>query len=161
ADFLPRAVADGSDLVARSQMLAAASMGSTAFQKGLGAIHAMSHPVGARYDTHHGLTNAVIMPYVMMYNRPAIAEKMDHLAAYLELGGSTGGFDTVLGWILTLRDQLDIPLTLAEIGVQAADLDTLAEAAAKDPTAASNPVPLDIAALRRLFGHAETGTLAR
>jgi alcohol dehydrogenase class IV len=162
AEFLPRAVADGGDLAARAQMLAAASMGSTAFQKGLGAIHAMSHPIGANYDTHHGLTNAVVMPYVLVFNRPAVEEKLARLAAYLGLPADRGsGFDSVLDWVLGLRDRFAIPHTLADLGVRTDDLDALAEAAAQDPTAASNPVPLDVAALRTLFGHAWSGALAR
>src|SRR3546814_11691160 len=92
--FLPHAVLDGDDLEARGMMLAAASMGSPAFQKGLGAIHSLSHPVGARYDTHHGLTNAVFFPYVIAHNRPAILAKCDRPAAYLAL--PYGGVDGAL-----------------------------------------------------------------
>ena len=158
AEYLPRAFANGNDIAARAQMLAAATMGSTAFQKGLGAIHAMSHPIGAHFDTHHGLTNAVVMPYVLAFNRPAIAGKLARVAAYLGLGTD---FDAVLDWTLDLRSRFDIPDTLAELGVHADRLDALAKAASQDPTALSNPVTLDIAALRTLFGHAFTGTLAR
>ncbi len=162
-EFLPRAVADGSDLAARAQMLAAASMGSTAFQKGLGAIHAMSHPVGAVYDTHHGLTNAVFMPYVLAHNRPAIEEKVARLSAYLGLAenaaDTAAGFQAFLDWTLELRRQFDIPNTLDELGVEAGDLDRLAEMAAADPTAGTNPVPLDVAKLRRMLDDAFEGTL--
>ena len=96
--YLPRAVADGSELEARAYMFAAASMGATAFQKGLGAIHSVSHPIGARYDTHHGLTNGVIFPYVMVCNRKAIADKIPHIARALDLPGRD--FDTELGYDL-------------------------------------------------------------
>ena len=108
--WLPVAVRDGANLTARAHMMAAATMGAVAFQKGLGAIHALSHPVGAIYDTHHGLTNAVFMPYVLAFNRPAIADKMERLARYLGLPDP--GFDAVLRWILDLRSTLDIPPTL-------------------------------------------------
>ena len=125
-EFLPRAVADGSDLAARAQMLTAASMGSTAFQKGLGAIHAMSHPVGAVYDTHHGLTNAVFMPYVLAHNRPAIVDKIARLSAYLGLSqdaaDKAGGFQSFLDWTLELRRAFDVPHTLVELGVAESDL---------------------------------------
>ncbi|MBM3571437.1 MAG: iron-containing alcohol dehydrogenase, partial [Alphaproteobacteria bacterium] len=114
-EHLPRAFADGKDLIARGQMLVAASMGATAFQKGLGAVHSISHPVGALYDTHHGLTNAVMMPYVMAFNRPAIEERMTRLAAYLGLANPS--FGAALGWMLAFRRALKIPHTLRELGV--------------------------------------------
>src|SRR3546814_7955365 len=130
--FLPHAVLDGDDLEARGMMLAAASMGSTAFQKGLGAIHSLSHPVGARYDTHHGLTNAVFFPYVIAHNRPAILEKCDRLAAYLAL--PKGGVDGVLDWVLDLRQRFGIPHTLGGLGIDDARIDEIAAAAAADPS---------------------------
>ena len=113
-DYLPRAYRDGGDLEARGNMLAAAAMGATAFQKGLGAIHALSHPVGALYDTHHGLTNAVFMPYVLDFNREALWDKIDRLAAWL---GIEGGFPGFLDFILRFRRDLGIPHTLDRIGV--------------------------------------------
>lgn len=118
----------------------------------------MSHPVGAHFDTHHGLTNAVVMPYVLSFNRPAVADRLARAAAYLGLGN---GFDAVLDWTLELRERFGIPHTLADLGIHAGQLDTLAEAAAGDPTVQSNPMPLDEAALRTLFGHAFAGTLVR
>ena len=157
-DWLPRAVADGSDLAARSNMLAAASMGATAFQKGLGAIHALSHPVGALYDTHHGLTNAVVMPYVMAFNRPAIEAKMARLAAWLELPEDS--FEAVMAWVLELRQSLSIPATLKDIGVDDQRLDQLSEMAAVDPTAGGNPLPLDPATCRGLLIDCLEGRLA-
>ena len=156
-DWLPTAVAEGTNVTARAHMLAAASMGATAFQKGLGAIHAMSHPVGALYDTHHGLTNAVVMPYVLAFNRPAIEDKMVRLAAWLDLPDPS--YQAVLDWVLGLRRDLKIPHTLAELGVGTDRLEELATAAAKDPTAGTNPIPLDPAVLNSLFVSALEGRI--
>jgi alcohol dehydrogenase len=155
-DHLARAVADGRDLDARAHMLAAASMGATAFQKGLGAIHALSHPVGALHDTHHGLTNAVFMPYVLAFNRPAIEGRIARLAAYLGLAPS---FVAFLDWILDLRAAIGVPHTLRELGVGAENADAIARMAPQDPTASGNPVPLDAAAARRLFDAAMAGAV--
>ena len=156
-DWLPVAYRDGGNLVARAHMMAAASMGATAFQKGLGAIHALSHPVGAVYDTHHGLTNAVFMPYVLAFNRPAIEARMGRLAAYLGL--ATASFEAVMDWVLALRRELEIPHTLAELGVPGDRAGEIAEMAAADPCAAENPVPCDAPALRRIFDAAAAGRL--
>ena len=156
-ESLERAVADGSDLDARARMLAAATMGATAFQKGLGAIHALSHPVGALYDTHHGLTNAVFMPYVLAFNRPAIADRMTRLAAYLGLPDPS--FETVMQWVLDLRTVIGIPHTLRELGVDDSRVDELAAMAEVDPPAASNPVPVDAAALKSILLDALDGRL--
>ncbi|SMF23489.1 hypothetical protein SAMN06265365_108164 [Tistlia consotensis] len=157
-DWLPRAVHEGQDVEARAYMLAAASMGSTAFQKGLGAIHSLSHPVGALYDTHHGLTNAVFMPYVLQFNRTAIEAKMQRLAAWLGLG--TPGFPAFLDWVLRFREELGIPHSLAEIGVDDSRTDEIVAMALDDPTAPTNPVPLEAAPVRRLFEDALAGRLA-
>ena len=154
-DWLPTAVEDGGNLAARAQMLAAASMGATAFQKGLGAIHSLSHPIGAIYDTHHGLTNAVVMPYVLAFNRPAIEDKMIRLAAWLGLAEPS--FSAVQGWILGLRSALSIPHSLREIGVGDDRVEEIAEAAAVDPTAPTNPIPLDPPALRAMMENALEG----
>jgi alcohol dehydrogenase class IV len=145
-DWLPAAVADGSNLAARAHMMAAASMGAVAFQKGLGAIHSLSHPVGALYDTHHGLTNAVFMPYVLVFNRPAIEDKLIRLAAWLELPNPS--FRSFLDWVVALRSEIGIPHTLAELGVGRDRIERIAEMAAIDPTAGSNPVPLTPANLK-------------
>jgi alcohol dehydrogenase class IV len=153
--WLPVAVKDGGNVEARAHMLAAASMGSTAFQKGLGAIHALSHPVGALYDSHHGLTNAVFMPYVLAFNREAIAEKMVRLAAWLDLPGHD--FDGVMDWILDLRVELEIPHALTALGVEEARIDQLAEMAAVDPAGGGNPVPLTVGNLRSLLDKAMAG----
>ncbi|MDH3453377.1 MAG: iron-containing alcohol dehydrogenase [Gammaproteobacteria bacterium] len=156
-DALPRAFADGADIEARAHMLIAASMGATAFQKGLGAIHALSHPVGALYDTHHGLTNAVFMPYVLAFNRPAIEERLQRLARWLALPDP--GFAAVLAWVLELREQLSIPHTLAALGVDDQHLTQLAEMAPRDPTAGGNPIPLDEHNSRELLQAALEGRL--
>jgi alcohol dehydrogenase class IV len=136
-DYLPRAYADGSDIEARSRMLAAASMGATAFQKGLGAVHSISHPVGAFYNTHHGLTNAIVLPYVMVYNRPAIEDKMVALARFLGLEGT--GFDAVYAWVLAFREQMGIPASLGEIGVPDDQADLIGDHAQRDPSTGGNP----------------------
>lgn len=148
-DWLPKAVADGTDLAARANMLAAASMGATAFQKGLGAIHALSHPVGALYDTHHGLTNAVFMPYVLAFNRKAVDERLTRLAAYLGLPDPS--FDAVMKWVMKLRDAFKVPHTLRDLGVGDDRLDELSEMAAEDPSAGGNPIPIGVPELKAMF----------
>jgi alcohol dehydrogenase class IV len=155
--YLPRAVADGGDLEARAYMFAAASMGATAFQKGLGAIHAISHPVGARYDTHHGLTNGVVFPYVLVCNRSAIGNKIAAIAQALDL--PSRDFAAVLQWILDLRKKLGVPHSLAELGVKEAEAEAIAADAVNDPTAGSNPRPLSEADFARLTRAAIRGDL--
>lgn len=155
-ESLPRAYRDGTDLEARAHMMSAAAMGSTAFQKALGAIHSLSHPVGALYDTHHGMTNAVFMPYVILFNRPAIEEKIARAGAYL---GLAPGFTGFLDWILRLREELGVPHTLAGLGVDDKRFDEMSRMAPLDPTAGGNPLPLDEAAARRLFEAALAGRL--
>jgi alcohol dehydrogenase class IV len=156
--FLPRACADGGDIEARAQMLAAASMGATAFQKGLGGVHAIAHPVGSWFNTHHGLTNAVILPYVMTFNRPAIADKTEVIARLLDL--PTRGFEGFLDRVLKMRDELGIPHSLAEIGVSADKAAIIGREAAIDPSAGGNPIPVDAAQLERIFRAAVDGRLA-
>ena len=156
-DFLPRAVADGSDLVARGNMLVAATMGATSFQKGLGAIHSLSHPIGALFHTHHGRTNAVVMPYVMAFNRDAVAQQYTALARYLGLPQPS--FDAVMTWVLELRDELSIDHTLRDLGVDDSQTDELIRQAANDPTAGTNPVPLNQDNLARVFRNAMDGSL--
>lgn len=156
-NYLPRAVAAGGDLEARGAMLAAATMGAVAFQKGLGAIHALSHPVGALYDTHHGLTNAVFMPYVLAYNRPAIADAARRLAAYLGLPRES--FTSLLEWVLALRAEIGIPHSLAELGVDGSKTDLIAAMAIADPTAQGNPVPLTEPGARQIFRAALAGKI--
>lgn len=155
AEALPRAYRNGGDLEARTHMLAAASMGALAFQKGLGAVHALAHAVGALYGTHHGLTNAVLLPYVMRFNREAIAERMPPVAQ--ALGMSDGGFDAVLDWVLRFREHLGIPCTLMELGVDAARAEEIGRLAEIDPSAAGNPQPATAEGLRRVFIEAVPG----
>jgi alcohol dehydrogenase class IV len=155
--FLPRAYADGKDIEARAQMLAAASMGATAFQKGLGGVHAIAHPVGSWFNTHHGLTNAVILPYVMTFNRRAIADKAEVIARVLDLPAR--GFDGFLAWVLKMRVELGIPHSLTAIGVSADKAPIIGREAAIDPSAAGNPVPVDAAQLEYIFRAAVAGTL--
>ena len=153
-EALPRAFAHGADLEARGMMLAAAAMGATAFQKGLGAIHSLSHPIGALYDTHHGLTNAVLMPYVLVFNRHMIEDKIQRLAAWL---GIAGGFRGFLDWIVGLRAELGVPHTLKGLGIPTDHFDEIAAKAVDDPTAPGNPEPLDLAAANRLLAEAYAG----
>jgi len=148
-EWLPTAVKDGKNLTARSHMMAAAAMGATAFQKGLGAIHSLSHPVGAVYDTHHGLTNAVVMPYVMQFNRRAIDEKMQRLAAWLGL--KEHSYQAVLDWVLALRREIGIPHTLRDLGVGTDKLDELSQAAFDDPSTGGNPVPAGVPEMKQMF----------
>ena len=156
-EALPDAVADGADLAARARMQVAASMGSTAFQKGLGAMHSLSHPCGAVLDTHHGLTNAVVMPYVLDFNRPAIEDRMAAVARYLDLPAPS--FAAVLDWVLALRERIGIPHTLKDIGVDEPYARSLAPMAAADPSTPTNPVPLDAENLEALYLRAIDGVL--
>jgi alcohol dehydrogenase len=154
---LLRAYRDGGDMEARGEMLAAGAMGAVAFQKGLGAVHALSHPVGALYDTHHGLTNAVLLPYVLDFNREAIYDKIDRLAAWLGLEGGFAGF---LDFLLRLRRDLGVPHTLDRIGVDAERIDAMAEMAVADPNAAGNPRMLTVSDARDLYERAIEGRVA-
>jgi alcohol dehydrogenase class IV len=138
-------------------MLVAASMGATAFQKGLGAVHSIAHAVGAMYDTHHGLTNAVLLPYVMQFNRPAIADRMGLLCRVLGLGD--GGYDAVLDWVLAFRKALGIPDTLAEMDVPDDRAEDVARLAESDPTAPTNPLPMAAADMKAVFRAAHAGDL--
>lgn len=153
-EALPTATAQGSDIEARAKMMAAAAMGATAFQKGLGGMHALAHPIGAVFDTHHGLTNAVLMPYVLRFNRPVIETRIARLAAYLEI---EGGFDGFLRWILDLRAELGIPHALSALNIDAGKADLIATMAVDDPSAGGNPIKLDVAATRRIFDEAMAG----
>jgi alcohol dehydrogenase class IV len=154
--YLPRAYRDGTDIEARANMMSAAAMGATAFQKGLGAIHALSHPVGALYDTHHGLTNAVFMPYVLAFNRAAIEKRIARLAAYLELEPS---FDAFFGWVLKVRQDLGVPHKLDGLKVDSSRFDEMSRMAPKDPTAGGNPIPLDETSARKLYDNALAGVM--
>lgn len=157
---LPKAYANGKDLTARAHMMSAAAMGATAFQKGLGAIHSLSHPIGALYDTHHGMTNAVFMPYVLAFNRPAIEDRIERLSAYL---GIRGGFDGFAKAVLKLRKELKVPHSLPGL-IKGLDMDRkrralIADMAVVDPTAGGNPVKLTKKAALTLLDQAVDGTL--
>jgi alcohol dehydrogenase class IV len=156
-EWLPLACHEGGNVTARTHMMAASTMGASAFQKGLGAMHAMSHPCGAVLNTHHGLTNAVVMPYVLAFNRSAIEERMTALARYLDLPRPS--FQAVFDWVLALRKDIGIPADLAALGVTDGHIGQLAEMAAVDPSAGSNPLPLTVENLTTLFTHAIHGRL--
>ena len=136
---LPRAYSDGGDIEARAHMMSAAAMGATAFQKGLGAIHALSHPIGAIYHTHHGTTNAVCMPAVLQFNKAAIAERFDMAANYL---GISGGFDGFCAYVDDLNSSLGIPKSLSEMGIKDLDVERVVEGALVDPSTGGNPVKM-------------------
>ncbi|HEY7766086.1 MAG TPA: iron-containing alcohol dehydrogenase [Aestuariivirgaceae bacterium] len=153
---LARAVKKGSDIDARGNMLVASSMGATAFQRGLGAIHALSHPFGGLYDAHHGLLNGIIMPYVLKANARKIAKETERAAAYL---GIKGGFDGFFNWVLKLRKEIGIPHALKDIGIDDKQLDRIAQMAVKDPTAGGNPIGFSQAQYKALARKCVAGTL--
>ena len=154
---LIEAVKNGKNINARLEMLTAASMGSTAFQKGLGAIHSLSHPVNAQFNVHHGLSNAIFMPYVLTFNRIEISKKIISACDYLGLEKS---FDKFLQWILDLRKEFNIPHTLSEIvEKEKIDLDKLSEMAYDDPSTNGNPKKLTVTDMKTLYQHSITGKL--
>jgi alcohol dehydrogenase len=153
---LARAVKKGMDIDARGHMLMASAMGATAFQRGLGAIHALSHPFGGLYDAHHGTLNGIIMPYVVKANRRKIERQIERAAAYL---GIKGGFSGFLKWILALRKEIGIPHRLADIGLDTKRLDEVAAMAIKDPSAAGNPIALSVRQYRALAKRCVNGDL--
>ena len=156
-NYLVRAYKNGKDMEARAHMLAGSSMGSTAFQKGLGAIHSLSHPVGAIYNSHHGLTNAVFMPYVLERNREAIEEKIIRIAKYLSLEKPT--FEGFVKWILEIRKELQIPHTLKELINDDSKLEKMSELALKDPSTGGNPIPLSQKDFLELYKNSYDGKL--
>ncbi len=153
--WLPVAVEDGKNIEARAQMLIASGMGCVALQKGLGAIHALAHPLGALYDTHHGLLNAVLMPYVVEFNAPVLQEKLALLARFLDL--PTHDARAVVDWIVDLRKRLNIPNTLPGIGLADIDEDRVATMGETDPSAGGNPIKLDREKLRTILRAAIAG----
>ena len=154
---LLNAVHNGNDLDARSDLLAAASMGSTAFQKGLGAIHSLSHPLNAKFNIHHGLSNAIFMPYVLTFNREAIEKRIMSICDYLNLSKS---FNSFLEWILDLRKELEIPHKLSDvIDINKLDIDELSEMALNDPSTASNPKTLTISDMKIIYKKSISGEL--
>ncbi len=147
-EWLPVAYEQSDHLEARAHMMSAASMGATAFQKGLGAIHALSHPIGALFNTHHGTTNAVVMQNVLTFNRNAIEEKLNHAAAYLQIEGGFDGFYELVG---QLNNTFSIPATLTELGVKDPDIDLIVKEALADPSTGGNPVTMTESNTRELL----------
>jgi alcohol dehydrogenase class IV len=156
-EYLPRAVADGSDIEARTQMLVCSSMGATAFQKGLGGMHALAHPLGALYDAHHGTLNAILMPYVLKANVSEIKQRIDRLTQYMGL--AEVGFEGFMGWVLGLREQVGIPHTLAEINIDDEQAEIIGKMAVEDPSAGGNPISFSAEQYQQIFTNAVNGVL--
>ncbi|MDA7588142.1 iron-containing alcohol dehydrogenase [Candidatus Pelagibacter sp.] len=157
-DWLLEAVNNGTNIEARQNMLTAASMGSTAFQKGLGAIHSLSHPVNALNNVHHGLSNAIFMPYVLTFNKDVIEQKIIKVCDYLDLNDCT--FDGFINWILDLRKKLDMPHKLSEvINEKDFDLDRLSKMALADPSTGGNPKKLNEGDMKLMYQHSMSGEL--
>ncbi|ODJ91672.1 alcohol dehydrogenase [Pseudomonas viridiflava] len=153
--YLPRVVADGQDLEARQQMLVASSLGAAAFQRGLGGVHAIAQSLGALYDQHHGLLNAILLPYVLEANRSALLQQMDDLAVYLRL--PKPGFSGVMDWVLSLREQIGIPHTLADIGIHDQDAELVGQMAFADGCSHTNPIRHSAEAYAAIFTRAVRG----
>ena len=157
-DWLLEAVNNGSNIEARQNMLTAASMGSTAFQKGLGAIHSLSHPVNALNNIHHGLSNAIFMPFVLTFNRDVIEKKIIKICDYLELEDKS--FDGFVNWVLDLRKKLDMPHKLSEvINEKDFDIDRLSKMALADPSTGGNPKKLTVDDMKIMYQHSMSGEL--
>ena len=155
-DYLIRAVANGADLDARTQMQIASMMGATAFQKGLGAMHALAHPLGAYHNAHHGLLNAILMPYVLQANRSVIEAPLASLARHLEVGST---YEDFLAWVLALRDEVGIPHRLTEAISETVDVPAIARAAILDPSAATNPIQFKAMDYERVLHAAMSGVV--
>lgn len=155
-DYLIRAVANGADLDARTQMQIASMMGATAFQKGLGAMHALAHPLGAYHNAHHGLLNAILMPYVLQANRSVIEAPLASLARHLEVGST---YEDFLAWVLALRDEVGIPHRLTEAISETVDVPAIARAAILDPSAATNPIRFKAMDYERVLHAAMSGVV--
>lgn len=165
-EWLPAAYHNGRNLEARGNMLTASTMGATAFQKGLGACHALAHPLGALYDKHHGLLNAVLLPYVVAINAQAIEGKLETICRFLSIERTStkdSYFQTFFNWLLEFRKQLDIPERLSDIGIHIDDeiarSNPIADLAYADPSAAGNPIPLTNDQYQNLFHYAVTGKM--
>jgi len=156
-EFLPRAVADGNDLEARTNMLVASAMGATAFQRGLGAMHALAHSLGALYDAHHGMLNAILMPYVLKANQSVIEHRIERLARYLDL--SQPSFDGFLSWVLQLRNEVGIPHSLNALDIDDNQAQKVGEMSVADAAAGGNPVAFSAEQYRDLFTRAVSGSL--
>ncbi|MEN1832828.1 iron-containing alcohol dehydrogenase [Pseudomonas lijiangensis] len=152
---LPRVVADGHDLEARQQMLVASSMGAAAFQRGLGGVHAIAQSLGALYDLHHGLLNAILLPYVLQANESILTTQMDDLAVYLRL--PRPGFEGVMEWLLQLREEIGIPHTLGAIGIDERDAELVGRMAFADGCSHTNPIRHSAQAYSQIFSHAVRG----
>ena len=157
-EYLPTAVASGSDVEARTQMLVASMMGATAFQRGLGAMHALAHPLGALYNAHHGTLNAVLMPYVLVANRQAIEPRIIHLARSIDIPNAS--FDSFLDWVLELRETVSIPQNLEDIGIDDNQADLIGKMAEVDPSAGTNPILFDASQYQSIFMNALHGNLS-
>ncbi len=156
-EYLPRAVADGGDIEARTQMLVCSSMGATAFQKGLGGMHALAHPLGALYNAHHGTLNAILMPYVLQANRSQIEQPIERLTQYM--GFEEPGFDGFMSWVLNLRKELGIPHTLAAIDIDETKAETVGKMALEDPSSGGNPISFTAREYQQIFVDAVQGKL--
>jgi alcohol dehydrogenase class IV len=156
-EYLPKAVADGTDIEARTQMLVCSSMGAAAFQKGLGGMHALAHPLGALYDAHHGTLNAILMPYVLKANRREIEQRITRLTRYMGLGET--GFDGFMSWVLQMRDNLSIPHTLQEIDIDKTQAEAVGTMAVADPSAGGNPISFSAMDYQQIFTDAVNGNL--
>lgn len=156
-EYLPRAFQDGRDLEARTQMLVCSSMGATAFQKGLGGMHALAHPLGALYDAHHGTLNAILMPYVLKANQSVIQHKINRLGSCMGLSSAT--FDGFMDWVVQLRSELGIPHTLSEINIDRDQARRIGLMALNDPSAAGNPIQFSAEQYQQIFSYAVEGVL--
>ena len=156
-NYLPTAVTSGSDVEARTQMLVASMMGATAFQRGLGAMHALAHPLGALYNAHHGTLNAVLMPYVLIANRQAIEPRIIHLARSIDIPNAS--FDSFLEWVLELRETVSIPQNLEDLGIDDNQADLIGKMAEVDPSGGTNPILFDASQYQSIFMNALNGNL--
>ena len=156
-ESLIKACEDGSDIDARAKMMASSAMGATAFQNGLGGMHALAHPLGALYDAHHGMLNAILMPYVLKANQPVIADRIADLARAMGLADQS--FDGFLQWVLDLRETIGIPHTLAAIEIDDAQADKVGTMATEDPSAGGNPIQFSAAEYSAVFKNAVHGIL--
>ena len=139
---------DGGNVIARANMLVASMMGAAAFQKGLGAIHSVTHPVNSLYNSHHGTTNGTVMPFVLEYNRSAIESKFDRLGRYINI---SGGLDGIIDWVNNLKKEMNIPHSLQDMGVQLGDEEKLSKLAFEDPSTGGNPLPMTVDKFKELI----------
>ncbi len=156
-EYLPIAYQDGTNIEARTHMIVASSMGATAFQKGLGGMHAIAHSLGALYGTHHGLLNAILMPYVLVANKKAIEERMTRLSRYLDFGNPS--FESFLRWVIDIRESLSIPHTLGDVGIDDKQAKLVAQMAVADAAAGGNPIKFTTDQYKTVFINALTGKI--